>query len=87
MGTSVGLSPVWVILAIVVFGSTFGFAGLLLAVPIAAVLKVILSESEHQYRHSTLFLGTPVAVTQPPVLASDESPETPEAQAIQRVDV
>lgn len=87
MGTSVGLSPVWVILAIVVFGSTFGFAGLLLAVPIAAVLKVILSECEHQYRHSTLFLGTPVAVTQPPVLASDESPETPEAQAIQRVDV
>jgi predicted PurR-regulated permease PerM len=57
VGSQVGLGPVWVILAIMVFGSTLGFAGLLLAVPIAAVLKVLLSELLNSYRTSDFFSG------------------------------
>lgn len=57
VGSQVGLGPVWVILAIMVFGSTLGFAGLLLAVPIAAVLKVLLGEAMHNYRTSDFFSG------------------------------
>jgi predicted PurR-regulated permease PerM len=57
VGSQVGLGPVWVILAIMVFGSTMGFAGLLLAVPIAAVLKVLLSEAMSNYRTSDFFSG------------------------------
>lgn len=57
MGNSVGLGPVWVILALMVFGSTLGFAGLLLAVPIAAVLKVVVGEALIFYRNSDLFKG------------------------------
>jgi len=57
VGSQVGLGPVWVILAIMVFGSTLGFAGLLLAVPIAAVLKVLLNEAMNYYRTSDFFSG------------------------------
>lgn len=57
VGSQVGLGPVWVILAIMVFGSTLGFAGLLLAVPIAAVLKVLLNEAMTNYRTSDFFSG------------------------------
>jgi predicted PurR-regulated permease PerM len=60
MGSSVGLSPVWVILAIMVFGSTLGFVGLLFAVPLAAVLKVLVVEGIDRYRGSELYIGPPV---------------------------
>ena len=57
VGSQVGLGPVWVILAIMVFGSTMGFLGLLLAVPIAATLKVLVLELLALYRGSAFFTG------------------------------
>jgi len=57
VGSQVGLGPVWVILAIMVFSSTLGFIGLLLAVPIAAVLKVLAEEGLILYRTSRFFSG------------------------------
>ena len=58
VGEQVGLGPVWVILAIMVFGSLLGFVGLLLAVPIAAVLKVVITELVTVYRGSYFFSGS-----------------------------
>lgn len=55
VGGQVGLSPVWVILAIMVFSTTLGFVGLLLAVPIAAALKVFVVEGLNAYKRSALF--------------------------------
>jgi predicted PurR-regulated permease PerM len=55
VGESVGLNPVWVILAIMVFSSAFGFLGLLMAVPVAAVLKVLVMEALTYYRRSSLY--------------------------------
>ena len=40
VGRSVGLHPVWVIFAILAGGALFGFVGVLLAVPVAAVVGV-----------------------------------------------
>ncbi|MHC4453595.1 MAG: AI-2E family transporter, partial [Planctomycetota bacterium] len=40
VGTKLGLNPVAIILAILICGQLFGFLGLLLAVPIASVVKV-----------------------------------------------
>lgn len=40
VGGSVGLHPVWVILALAVGGSFFGFAGLLIAMPVAVFTKL-----------------------------------------------
>lgn len=55
VGEQVGLGPVWVILAVLVFGNALGFLGLLLAVPIAATLKVLIVEGVDYYRASPLF--------------------------------
>lgn len=55
VGDQVGLNPVWVILAIMVFGSWMGFLGLLLAVPIAASLKVLVVEGVARYKASSVF--------------------------------
>ncbi len=45
MNKKVGVNPVVTLLAIVAFGSLFGFAGLLLAIPIAAVIQILLDQS------------------------------------------
>lgn len=44
VGSAVGLSGIWVVTAIVVGGGLFGFIGIVLAVPITAVLYTLLSE-------------------------------------------
>ena len=41
VGSSVGLHPVWLMLALLVAGSLFGFLGLLVAVPVAAAIGVL----------------------------------------------
>lgn len=55
VGENVGLGEVWVILAILVFGSVLGFLGMLLALPIAAALKVLVLEGVEYYRRSPVF--------------------------------
>ncbi len=74
VGEQVGLSPVWVILAIMVFGSFLGFLGLLLAVPIAAVLKVLVVEGVDVYKRSPVFEGGPASVPDSPSPAALERP-------------
>ncbi|MHA7866049.1 MAG: AI-2E family transporter [Salipiger thiooxidans] len=57
VGESVGLHPVWLILALSVFGSLFGFIGMLVAVPLAASLGVIMRFLVGQYTDSKLYRG------------------------------
>ena len=57
IGNSVGLHPVWLILALSVFGSIFGFIGLLVAVPLAASLGVLIRYIASQYKDSRLYKG------------------------------
>ncbi len=59
VGSQVGLGPVWIVLSFVVFSSTLGFIGLLLAVPIAAVMKVLVMEMLQYYKESSFFLSSP----------------------------
>lgn len=58
VGDSVGLHPVWLILALSVFGSLFGFVGMLVAVPLAASLGVLARFGLDRYRESLLYQGT-----------------------------
>ena len=58
VGTSVGLHPVWLIFALLAFGSLFGFTGLITAVPFAAAAGVILRFAVRHYRESNLYTGT-----------------------------
>lgn len=57
VGESVGLHPVWVILALSVAGFFFGFVGLLLAIPLAVLMKLLLLAALERYQRSTLFHG------------------------------
>jgi predicted PurR-regulated permease PerM len=58
MGDQVGLHPVWLMFALLAAGSLFGFVGLLLAVPMAAVIGVLVRFALKQYLSSSLYLGT-----------------------------
>ena len=58
VGDSVGLHPVWLLLALSVFGSLFGFVGMLVAVPVAAAMGVIARFAVDQYLNSLLYKGT-----------------------------
>jgi predicted PurR-regulated permease PerM len=57
VGNSVGLHPVWLLFALSAFGSVFGFVGLLVAVPVAAVVGVIIRFLIGQYQASRLYTG------------------------------
>ena len=57
VGGSVGLHPVWLLLALSVFGALFGFIGMLVAVPVAASLGVITRFGVEQYKTSLLYRG------------------------------
>jgi predicted PurR-regulated permease PerM len=57
VGEAVGLHPVWVLLALAVSGYFFGFVGLLIAVPLAVLVKLLLGYALGRYRNSSLFRG------------------------------
>lgn len=55
VGNSIGLHPVWLIFALSVFGSLFGFVGMLAAVPIAACIGVLARFAIAQYKDSAFY--------------------------------
>lgn len=73
VGESVGLREIWVLLALFVGGEVFGFLGVLLAVPAAAVLKIFVSRALDHYRESSLFLAPAGAL--PPAAGAEPEPE------------
>lgn len=44
LGNKVGLSPFWIIVAILIGGGTFGVIGMVIGVPVVAVVKVLFSD-------------------------------------------
>ena len=58
IGKRVGMHPVIVILSILVFGTLFGFLGVIFAVPIAAVVKVFAQELFARYKESGFYTGS-----------------------------
>jgi predicted PurR-regulated permease PerM len=57
VGDKIGLHPVAVIFAVMAGGQLFGFVGILLALPVAAVVMVLLRHLHSQYRNSNLYAG------------------------------
>ena len=58
VGERVGLHAVWILFALLAGGSLFGFTGVLLAVPVAAVIGVLIRFALGRYLQSALFLGS-----------------------------
>lgn len=56
VGKKVGLNPVWVILSLLVFAHFWGFAGVLLAIPLAAIISVAVKQVFISYTSSQYYL-------------------------------
>lgn len=57
VGSRVQLHPVWVIFALFAFGTLFGFVGVLLALPLAAMIGVLTRFGLGEYLKSDLYKG------------------------------
>ena len=57
VGDRVNLHAVWIIFALLAGGALFGFVGVLLAVPVAAVIGVLVRFALTQYQQSRMFTG------------------------------
>ena len=55
MGESIGLHPVAVIFSLLAFGSLFGFVGVVVALPLAAIIAVALGRVKGAYRDSEFY--------------------------------
>jgi len=55
VGDKIGLHPVAVIFAVMAGGTLFGFVGVLLALPVAAIVMVMLRHMQQVYRQSDLY--------------------------------
>src|SRR5690606_4067753 len=80
VGDRIGLHPMAVIFAVMAGGTLFGFLGMLLALPVAAVVNVLLHYAQERYRESRLYAGEApaivvagggVVVAEPPAQADD----------------
>ena len=57
LGKSVGLHPVWVLVSLLIGGELFGVPGIIVAVPVAAALRVVLKHAVRAYRASAFYQG------------------------------
>lgn len=55
VGDSVGLHPVWIMFALLAGGALLGFLGLMMAVPVAAIIGVLIKHLVENYKASSLY--------------------------------
>lgn len=55
VGNKVGLSPFQAILSLIVFGNLLGFAGLFIAIPAGAIVKVLMGYIMQEYRNTNFY--------------------------------
>ena len=78
VGSNIGLHPLAVIFALLAFGELFGFFGILLALPVSAVLAVALKHLYRRYVQSDFYLGrTGDVVELVPAVDRPSSPTRP----------
>lgn len=57
VGQSININPVWLMFALFAFGLLFGFVGLILAVPLAAITATLTRYAVKRYKESALYHG------------------------------
>lgn len=58
VGSRIGLHPAWLIFALIAFAYLFGFVGMLVAVPLSAVVGVVVRTLMAQYAESDFYQGS-----------------------------
>jgi len=84
VGESIGLHPVAVIFAVLAGGQLFGFFGVLLALPVAAVILVVLRHTRERYLASDIYgaeATAPADATPASAATADTATPTPAAEA------
>lgn len=81
VGQSININPVWLMFALFAFGLLFGFVGLLLAVPLAAMVGVLTRYALRKYQTSSLYTGDTTVAEEP---ASAPPPPPPAKPAAKR---
>ncbi|MDH4394760.1 MAG: AI-2E family transporter [Limnobacter sp.] len=71
VGDKIGLSALSVVFSLTFFGALFGLVGVILALPLAACLKVILDQQIEAYRRSEFFNSTGVDSAHPDLVIAD----------------
>jgi predicted PurR-regulated permease PerM len=57
VGGAVGLNPIWVMISIAFFSVLLGFVGLLLAVPLAILVRMVIERAIVRYQQSAYYTG------------------------------
>ncbi|WP_296405181.1 AI-2E family transporter [Psychrobacter sp.] len=57
LGDKIGLSPLWVIFAVLAGASLMGFVGMLIALPVSAIINVLFHHSFEAYKQSEWYKG------------------------------
>lgn len=70
VGDQVGLHPLWVIFAVMAGGALLGLAGMFLAVPVAAIIGVLIGFAITQYKATPLYTGKAKATKTPKAKAA-----------------
>lgn len=78
VGGRIGLSAVGVIFALSLGGTLMGYAGLLMAVPLAAVVKALWPRLHHAYTTSSWYLKRPAGPVPPAAVLADVAVPEPE---------
>ncbi|TAK40176.1 MAG: AI-2E family transporter [Lysobacteraceae bacterium] len=82
VGDRIGLHPVAVIFAVLAGGTLFGFLGMLLALPVAAIANVLLRYAHERYTQSRLYAGhVPLVLPPAPAAATEAEPTASQDQA------
>ncbi len=76
VGGSVGLRPIEVLLTMMAAGTLFGFFGVLLAVPLGAVVKILVIRSSEAYLASPFYKHVPAVTTPTPYPLATPLPDT-----------
>lgn len=88
VGDKVGLPAVWVLFALLVGGELFGFLGVLLALPAAAVVKIFVIRFLGWYRQTEFFRSSDpqaaVSRVWPRILTSEGLPDDKHTRAAKR---
>jgi len=74
VGRSVGLRPIEVLLTMMAAATLFGFLGVLLAVPLGAVVKILLARATGVYLGSDFYLRPPAPVEAPIAAVTELAP-------------
>jgi predicted PurR-regulated permease PerM len=77
VGKSVGLAPLEVLLTMMAAGSLLGFFGVLLAVPLGAVVKILMKRLVRVYLASDFYVRPPEPATVTPMPKLPDRPDRP----------